>query len=168
MTTCYRKIMLLSPINAVYVVADDESLKAISFENNWQKTRKQLGVISTGDNPIIEQTKDQLREYFDGKRSTFDLPLSLPGTEFQQQCWQFLQSIPYGETRSYSEQAASIGNPRAVRGVGSANGLNPIVIVVPCHRVIGKSGKLSGYGGGLSVKEFLLELEKRHTAEREK
>ena len=104
----------------------------------------------------------QLQEYFAGKRTEFDLPLSFSGTEFQQQTWRALLTIPYGETRSYSEQAHLIGNPRAVRAVGRTNGLNPIGIVVPCHRVIGKSGELTGYAGGLDKKRFLLDLERKN------
>ena len=166
MTTNYRKISLPSPVNTVYVVADEKRLRGISFVNNWDKARKRLGEMTPGDNPVIEQTIQQLQQYVDGRRTSFDLPLSMQGTEFQEKSWQFLLSIPYGETRSYAEQAASIGTPKAVRAVGSANGRNPIPIVVPCHRVIGQSGQLAGYGGGLAIKEYLLTLERRHIAER--
>jgi methylated-DNA-[protein]-cysteine S-methyltransferase len=101
----------------------------------------------------------QLEEYFSGRRRHFDLPLDLHGTEFQKRCWRELLKIPYGETRSYAEIARAIGNPSAVRAVGLANGQNPIAIIVPCHRVIGSDGSLTGYGGGLDVKRRLLELE---------
>ena len=101
----------------------------------------------------------QLEEYFAGRRRGFDLPLDLRGTDFQKRCWQELLKIPHGETRSYAEIARAIGNPAAVRAVGLANGKNPIAIIVPCHRVIGSDGSLTGYGGGLDVKRQLLELE---------
>ena len=101
----------------------------------------------------------QLEEYFAGGRRRFDLPLDLRGTDFQKRCWQELLKIPYGETRSYAEIARAIGNPAAVRAVGLANGKNPIAIIVPCHRVIGSDGSLTGYGGGLETKRKLLQLE---------
>ncbi|HHL35267.1 MAG TPA: methylated-DNA--[protein]-cysteine S-methyltransferase [Desulfobulbaceae bacterium] len=113
-------------------------------------------------NPIIQQAAEQLRQYFARKRTTFDLPITFTGTEFQRRAWQSLLNIPYGETRSYLQQARAIGNPKAVRAVGRANGLNPIAIVVPCHRVIGKSDKLTGYAGGLEKIQFLLNLERKN------
>lgn len=103
----------------------------------------------------------QLREYFDGKRKTFDLPINLKGTPFQVKVWKSLQDVPYGETKTYKEIAQMIGNPKAVRAVGSANNKNPVPIVIPCHRVIGSSGSLVGYGGGLDKKEILLSHEKK-------
>jgi len=115
--------------------------------------------IKCESNEIIDSTRIQLQEYFAGERTEFNLPITFDGTEFQKRTWRALLSIPYGQTRSYSEQAILIGNPKAVRAVGRTNGLNPIGIVVPCHRVIGKSGKLTGYAGGLDVKKFLLDLE---------
>ncbi len=104
----------------------------------------------------------QLREYFEGKRKTFDIPYEMHGTEFQKKVWRALCDIPYGETRSYKEIAIAVGNEKASRAVGMANNRNPIGIIVPCHRVIGASGKLVGYAGGLEMKQFLLELEKRN------
>lgn len=109
---------------------------------------------------LIKMAKTQLDEYFAGIRQEFTLPLSLNGTEFQVKDWEALCTIPYGETRSYKDIAIQIGNPKACRAVGMANNRNPILIVVPCHRVIGHNGKLVGYGGGLDVKEILLNLEK--------
>jgi methylated-DNA-[protein]-cysteine S-methyltransferase len=111
--------------------------------------------------PIIKQTCAQLTEYFRGERKNFDLPLAYQGTDFQMQTWKQLQRIPYGETISYGEQAARLGDKNKARAVGLANGLNPISIVIPCHRVIGKNGKLTGFGGGLENKAYLLQLEKR-------
>jgi len=112
-----------------------------------------------GSNAVIADGMAQLRGYFEGRIRVFTLPLDLRGTEFQMRVWRTLCSIPYGETRSYSQIASLIGSPRAVRAVGAANGRNPIAIVVPCHRVIGAGGGLVGYGGGLAVKKLLLELE---------
>lgn len=112
------------------------------------------------ETPLIKEAFAQLDEYFSGKRTTFALPLAPVGTEFQQRVWRALQSIPYGETRSYKEVAEQIGNVKAVRAVGMANNRNPIAIVIPCHRVIGADGTLVGYGGGLHIKVKLLQLEK--------
>jgi len=111
------------------------------------------------DNPLIKKASDQLDEYFDGRRKTFDLPLTLNGTDFQIDVWKALQNIPYGETRSYGQLAALIGTPRASRAVGMANNRNPIPIIIPCHRVIASNGSLSGYAGGVELKKRLLELE---------
>jgi methylated-DNA-[protein]-cysteine S-methyltransferase len=110
-------------------------------------------------NPALMAAARQLREYFDGNLREFDLPLDLQGTDFQKRVWQELETIPYGDIRSYAQIAGAIGSPKAVRAVGAANGANPIPIVIPCHRVIGSSGKLVGYGGGLPLKKRLLEIE---------
>tara|TARA_B100001057_G_scaffold463187_1_gene516896 strand:- start:15066 stop:15467 length:402 start_codon:yes stop_codon:yes gene_type:complete len=111
------------------------------------------------DNKPFNAVIKQLDEYFDGKRQDFDLPLRPAGTEFQRQVWQALQQIPYGETWSYGELAKHVGTPNAYRAVGAANGINPIPVIIPCHRVIGSNGKLTGFGGGLEAKAFLLNLE---------
>ncbi len=131
----------------------------------------QVGILheqeDAGEDCIYQETelllcaKKQLEEYLAGTRQTFDLPLHAKGTAFQQKVWEQLQSIPYGETRSYGQIAAAIGNPKASRAVGGANNKNPIAIIIPCHRVIGANGALVGYAGGLTVKETLLALEKR-------
>lgn len=112
----------------------------------------------TSSETTIEAVR-QLEEYFQRKRKTFNIPLLIIGSEFQQKVWEALLSVPYGETRSYGWQAAWIGNPKAVRAVGTANGANPISIFLPCHRIIGNNHQLTGYGGGLEVKRYLLELE---------
>jgi len=112
--------------------------------------------------PLLAEAARQLRAYFDGTLRTFTLPIRLTGTAFRMRCWQALQTIPYGETISYGEQAKRIGNPKAVRAVGGANHHNPISIIVPCHRVIGADGTLTGYGGGVEVKAWLLEHEKQN------
>jgi len=119
-----------------------------------------LSGFKKAETPLIQKAAAQIKEYLEGKRKQFKLPLVLHGTEFQMAVWQALQKIPYGETRSYKEIAASIGRPKAVRAVGMANNRNPISIIIPCHRVIGHDGKLVGYGGGLPLKQFLLELER--------
>jgi methylated-DNA-[protein]-cysteine S-methyltransferase len=109
---------------------------------------------------VVKSTLDQLREYFSGARTAFDVPLDLHGTEFQVATWRSLAEIPFGKTISYGEQAASIGRPKAVRAVGGANGRNPVAIVLPCHRVIGANGSLTGFGGGIAVKQWLLQHER--------
>jgi methylated-DNA-[protein]-cysteine S-methyltransferase len=112
--------------------------------------------------PILEEAARQLRAYFAGRLWQFDVPLDPQGTDFQLRVWRALLGIPYGETRSYAKVATAIGAPKAVRAVGAANGANPIAIIVPCHRVIGSGGQLTGYGGGLPLKRMLLELEARN------
>jgi methylated-DNA-[protein]-cysteine S-methyltransferase len=111
------------------------------------------------ETPLIKKAAAQLDEYFGGRRKTFALPLALHGTDFQLAVWNALQTIPFGETRSYKDIAVMLGNPKACRAVGMANNRNPIAIVVPCHRVIGQDGSLTGYAGGISIKQYLLELE---------
>jgi methylated-DNA-[protein]-cysteine S-methyltransferase len=110
---------------------------------------------------LIKKTADEIREYFNGERKEFTIPFKLCGTAFQMDVWNALKTIPYGETRSYKEIAALIGRPKAARAVGLANNRNPLSIIVPCHRVIGHNGALVGYGGGLSVKQHLLDIERR-------
>ena len=114
------------------------------------------------ETPLIQKAALQIEEYFAGKRKKFAIPLAMHGTDFQMDVWRALQGIPYGETRSYKEIAALIGRPKAVRAVGMANHRNPISIIVPCHRVIGHNGALVGYGAGLPIKQYLLELEQAH------
>lgn len=115
--------------------------------------------ITPQDRALSDEVRRQLEAYFEGKRTQFDLPLAPKGTPFQRVAWEALINIPYGETRSYKEQAQAIGRPNAVRAVGSANNRNPIPVLIPCHRVIGTNGKLVGYAGGLGIKKHLLELE---------
>jgi methylated-DNA-[protein]-cysteine S-methyltransferase len=121
--------------------------------------RKTPAGFNKAETPLIKKMAAQIDEYLAGKRKRFTLPVALHGTEFQTAVWRELQNIPYGETRSYKEIAAAIGRPKAVRAVGMANNRNPIVLIVPCHRVIGHDGSLIGYGGGLPLKRRLLELE---------
>jgi O-6-methylguanine DNA methyltransferase len=138
----------------VLLVAGDCGLRSIDF-----RSEPPAGGERNDANRVTVEAARQLRAYFAGQLRRFDLPLDMQGTPFQLRVWHELERIPYGETRSYRQIAAAVGAPRAVRAVGAANGANPIPIVVPCHRVIGASGKLVGYGGGLPLKKRLLELE---------
>ena len=122
-------------------------------------TKKKLDGFEKMETPLLKEASKQLTEYFDRKRKKFDLPLALNGTEFQVKTWKALQSIPYGKTCSYGDLAKKIGNPKASRAVGNANNRNPLHIIVPCHRVIGSNGSLTGYAAGLDVKRLLLDLE---------
>lgn len=126
------------------------------------------GLIIRDDpkHPMVKKAIDQLREYFAGTRKKFDLKLDLQGTDFQVDAWRSLAKVPYGKTASYAEQAASIGRPKAVRAIGGANGRNPVAVILPCHRIIGADGSLTGFGGGLPVKVWLLEHEQRIAAKR--
>ncbi|HUU99683.1 MAG TPA: methylated-DNA--[protein]-cysteine S-methyltransferase [Bacteroidales bacterium] len=126
-------------------------------------TRLLNTAIQDGENKQLKSLKRELKEYFEGKRKVFSLPLVTPGTEFQQSVWKELQNIPFGATRSYMEQAVALNNPGSVRAVANANGMNRIAIIIPCHRVIGSDGHLTGYGGGLKRKKWLLDHEKKYT-----
>lgn len=148
-----------------YVVASKEALYYIGSKNtpldeatHWVKKRYPKAIL-TEDTDVIAPYEAQLREYFNGNRQIFDTNMTLKGTEFQEAVWQALQTIPYGETRSYADIATQIKRPKAVRAVGSAIGANPIPIIVPCHRVIAKNGKLSGFRGGVDLKQRLLKRE---------
>ena len=149
-----------SPVGELTIITSPAGLHAILWENDRKELDKVTSLFpkSSEDKTIIK-TKKQLAEYFAGKRKTFDLALVIKGTEFQNKCWQQLLKIPYGKTVSYGEQAEKVGNKNKARAVGMANGLNPISIVIPCHRVIGSSGHLVGFGGGLDKKDYLLKLE---------
>lgn len=153
-----------SPVGRLLLVGSANGLMALQFQNGthpldiqptWTKAREPFRAVL-----------EQLKAYFDGSRTRFQIKLNLQGTRFQRQVWQALQRIPYGRTVSYGEIAKQIGRPKASRAVGAANGCNPISIIVPCHRVIGANGKLVGYGGGLPIKTALLELEQRQTGKK--
>lgn len=151
-----------SPVGRLKLVATDRGLAAILWENDHPH-RVRLNIVAENPtHPILVETERQLNEYFAGQRSTFTLALDVAGTDFQRKVWRALLSIPFGETRSYGEIAKQIGKPTAVRAVGAANGRNPISIVAPCHRVIGATGKLTGFAGGLEMKARLLALENRN------
>ena len=150
-----------SPLGKLTIVAQSSKLVAILWEND-QPNRVRLGEMEQEDNDsTLLEAERQLQEYFQGKRQQFDLPMEFNGTEFQKQVWQALLQIPYGETRSYLDIATAIGNKKAVRAVGAANGRNPISIIAPCHRVIGASGALTGFAGGLEAKALLLSVEQK-------
>ena len=150
---------LETSLGPLLLAADEAGLRSIRFENGRRPTRPDP--FWQKDESRLRETIRQLRAYFAGKLEQFDLPLAPEGTPFQLTVWKQLCEIPYGETISYGELARRIGNPNAARAVGLANGSNPIPIVIPCHRVIGSNGKLTGYGGGLPIKEKLLALERR-------
>jgi len=158
----------LTPIGPMIAAASEASLHLLEFadrrmlETQLERlTRRTGAVLAPGMNSILEQTQKELNEYFDGFRTEFTVPLEPAATEFQVAAWSALRAIPFGDTKSYADQAAAIDRPTAVRAVARANGDNPIAIIVPCHRVVGSDGKLTGYGGGLRRKRFLLDLELR-------
>jgi methylated-DNA-[protein]-cysteine S-methyltransferase len=150
-----------SPIGRLKLVASDKGLVAILWESDNPRRVRLSDLAEKNDHPSLVETERQLREYFAGKRKTFSLPLDMRGTPFQNHVWEALLAIPFGETRSYGQLANQLGNPRATRAVGAANGRNPIAIIVPCHRVLGSTGKLTGFAGGLEAKAHLLGLEGR-------
>lgn len=152
-----RYEMFDSPIGALLIAADSTALREIRFPNGREGLAPPDEGIRGG--ALCDQAAEQLTEYFSGGRWDFDLPLAPRGTAFRKSVWLELLRIPYGETISYGELARRIGRPAAARAVGAANGSNPLPIVVPCHRVIGRDGTLTGYGGGLPIKRKLLELE---------
>ncbi|MDB5777406.1 MAG: cysteine methyltransferase [Herbaspirillum sp.] len=149
-----------SPVGKLKLVANGSKLSAILWENDRPNRVRISPLREEKDSPVLLETERQLTEYFAGKRSRFELELDFAGTEFQKKVWQALLTIPFGETRSYGEIAAQIGNAKAVRAVGAANGRNPISIIAPCHRVIGASGDLTGFAGGIGAKKLLLALER--------
>lgn len=155
---CY----LETPIGELLLAGDAAALSVIGFPEGKMRRDPEADWIYS-EKPFADAAQ-QLTDYFAGKRTQFDLPLNLSGTEFQVSVLEALQTIPYGETTSYGAIAQQIGRPKAVRAVGAANGRNPLPIVVPCHRVIGSGGALTGFGGGLPTKEALLRLEAEHSA----
>ena len=149
---------IASPVGRLRLIASGEALVGIWFEHGRDASRSRPD-LTRADSPILESTRVQLEEYFAGQRREFDLPLDPRGTDFQRRVWRQLLRIPYGETTSYGALARELGDAGASRAVGLANGSNPIPIVIPCHRVIGADGSLTGFGGGLPIKQALLELE---------
>ncbi|WP_151723666.1 methylated-DNA--[protein]-cysteine S-methyltransferase [Acinetobacter ursingii] len=152
---CY----MASPVGQLRLVANEQALVAILWDNENPKRVRLAELIEDVSHPILLNTQQQLIEYFSGQRKVFDIPLDFEGTDFQKKVWSALLTIPYGETRSYKQIAQQLGNEKAVRAVGAANGKNPISIIAPCHRVIGSGGALVGFAGGLDKKEILLRLE---------
>jgi methylated-DNA-[protein]-cysteine S-methyltransferase len=155
---------MASPVGKLKLVASKKGLVAILWENHNPR-RVVLGNLRDDDRqPILVETERQLKEYFEGKRQDFSIPLDIRGTPFQKSVWEALLAIPFGETRSYGQLAKQLGSPRAMRAIGGASGRNPLSIVVPCHRVIGSSGKLTGFAGGLEAKAQLLKIESQSRA----
>ena len=148
-----------SPVGPLLLGGDRDSLRFVSFGSSQRCVKPQPDW--TEDKASFAEVMRQLRAYFDGRLKEFDVPLTLEGTDFQRRVWTRLLAIPYGETISYAELAQRIGNPKAMRAVGLANGSNPIPIIIPCHRVIGSNGSLTGFGGGLDTKKRLLALESK-------
>jgi methylated-DNA-[protein]-cysteine S-methyltransferase len=157
MTYAYKVVD--SPVGQLKLVASDKGLAAILWQDDDPRRVRLSPLVEDPDNPFLVETERQLSAYFAGKLKSFTVPLDFKGTEFQKSVWKALLTIPFGETRSYGEIARQIGRPTAVRAVGAANGRNPISIIAPCHRVIGSTGELTGFAGGLAVKERLLGIE---------
>ena len=163
-------VRFTTPIGPMFACAGSKGICLLEFtdrrmlETEFKDLCKRLNaVILPGENPHLDQVQAEIQEYFLGKRKIFTVPLHAPGTEFQKSVWKILQEIPYGETRSYKQQAITLGNPNAIRAVASANGHNRISIIIPCHRVIGSDGSLTGYGGGLHRKKWLIDFEKANS-----
>ena len=148
-----------SPVGKLKLVASDEGLVAVLWENDRPSRVRLAEMTENNQHPVLVKAERQLGEYFAGKRKEFSLPLDMRGTPFQKNVWEALLGIPFGETRTYGQLAKQLENPNATRAVGAANGRNPISIIVPCHRVIGSTGSLTGFGGGLETKARLLSLE---------
>jgi methylated-DNA-[protein]-cysteine S-methyltransferase len=157
MTTQLYSRLVLSPIGPLTLIASDVGLQAIRWPD--ESIPDSVEPVADGPHPILDTAAAQLEEYFAGERTTFDLPLDLRGTDFQVTAWQALADVPFGQTSTYGVQAERIGRPKAVRAIGAANGRNPVPIVLPCHRIVGKDGSLTGFAGGLEVKRFLLDHE---------
>lgn len=158
-----RRAIIDSPVGPLTLLADDVGLSHVLFDRDQDVTDQadtpNEGLVDRPDDPVLRMAAGQLAEYFAGERTTFDLPLHPSGNDFELAVWQVLSTIPYGKTMSYGRQAELIGRPGAARAVGAANGRNPLSIVVPCHRVVGADGSLTGFGGGIDRKLTLLELE---------
>src|SRR5690606_2268210 len=145
-----------SPVGKLTLRASEKGIRAVLFDGPSAEPARPAGKKPT----CLTEAKRQLREYFSGRRTRFDLPLDLQGTDFQLRAWRALRKIPYGRTISYGEQARQLGSPQMARAVGGANGRNPVSIIIPCHRVVGADGTLTGFGGGLEKKRYLLDLER--------
>lgn len=156
----FARAHLQAPFGVLTVVASDDGLRFVMFDNDAHpKSLADMTVVDDATHPVVATAVAQLDEYLQGTRTVFDLPLDLRGTEFQVQAWNSLAKIPFGSTASYAQQAASIGRPTATRAIGAANGRNPVAVVLPCHRIVGADGSLTGFGGGLPVKKWLLDHE---------
>jgi methylated-DNA-[protein]-cysteine S-methyltransferase len=152
-------IIVDTPVGQIVLIEKNNFLVGVIYKKNWSLFKKKLLNPINLSNKLLLKTKKEILEYFCGKRKKFTIPIKLSGTDFQLKTWNALLKIPYGKTITYKEQASLIKNPKAVRAVGRTNGLNPISIIVPCHRVVGSNSKLTGYAGGLSNKAKLIQLE---------
>ena len=159
-TTELVSTVMDTPVGPLTIVVSADGVRAILWPDEDPDRGRPTTIPADADHPVIVATVAQLTEYFDGERQEFDLPLDPIGTDFQQAAWSALRTIPYGTTVSYGEQAARMGDRRKARAVGAANGRNPISIVVPCHRVVGSNGSLTGFAGGLDTKAWLLDHER--------
>jgi methylated-DNA-[protein]-cysteine S-methyltransferase len=157
--TQYTYKLMKSPVGTLRLVGSDKGLAGVWFERSRPERVRPRGDVENSRHPVLIEAERQLGEYFDGRRRKFDLKIDFVGTDFQKSVWKALLTIPFGQTRSYGEIARQVGRPSASRAVGAANGRNPVSIVAPCHRVVGSTGALTGFGGGLDVKEVLLRLE---------
>ena len=156
----FSRRMYKAPFGVLTVVGSDLGIRYVLFSNDAHpKPLERLHISDTDIHESVNDAITQLEEYFTGSRRNFELPLDLQGTEFQVAAWNALAEIPFGRTASYGQQAASIGRPKAVRAIGGANGRNPVAIVLPCHRIVGADGSLTGFGGGIEVKKWLLDHE---------
>lgn len=169
-TAVISTIQIATPLGPMLACATSEAVCLLEFtnrirlENEFRDLQKMLNaVMLPGRNHYLDQLEKELTEYFEGKRKTFSIPLQTPGTEFSKSVWQTLQKIPYGKTCSYKEQAEMLNNPKAIRAIASTNGRNRLAIIIPCHRVIGSDGKMTGYAAGTERKKWLLNFEKNNS-----
>jgi len=153
--------IIQSPVGSLMLLADDSVLMGLYFAETAPPQLPRQDWTENAQHPVLQRAAKQLKEYFKKKRTSFSLPLAFKGTNFQRNIWREIARIPYGKTISYSELAERAGAPRAVRAAGTSTGRNPLAIIIPCHRVVGKDGSMCGFGGGLERKQFLLELESR-------
>ena len=165
-------VRFVTPLGPMFACATARGICLLEFTNRKMLetefkdlTRRFNAVILPGENVFLDQVRQEVEEYFNGTRKHFTVPLDTPGTAFQQSVWEILKEIPYGETRSYKQQAIKLDNPQAVRAVASANGMNRVAIIIPCHRVIGENGHLTGYAGGLARKKWLLDHEQKYSGQ---
>ena len=156
----FARARIQAPFGGLTIVASDAGVRYVMFDHDAHpKSFEGMTVVDDPSHAVVARAVSQLNEYLSGERTAFDLSLDLRGTEFQLLAWNALAGVPFGSTVSYAEQATSIGRPTATRAIGAANGRNPVVVVLPCHRVVGADGSLTGFGGGLHVKKWLLDHE---------
>ena len=160
---CLAYKMIDSPVGKLKLVANDKALVAVLWENDNPTRVRLTKLVEEQAHPILMKAEQQLNEYFAGMREDFSIALDMAGTPFQRSVWEALLAIPFGQTKTYLDLARNLGNPQATRAVGAATGRNPVSIIVPCHRVIGSTGKLTGFAGGLDAKAYLLLMEQRKT-----